>query len=117
MSIRDFVKRVLNGHASAYMNGASGHAALPDLEPEPEPIVSLRFKVTVPKAPTEAAGRVLFVYGCDQKEALGRLPGALLVDATVEPAGDATGGVVRVPEGELRETMKSMVEDRKAPGA
>lgn len=73
----------------------------------------LRFKVTT----TEEPKRVLFVYGRDEAEARSRLPTSLPAGFTVEPAGHVENGIVHFPPEELRETMASMQDGRRAPGA
>ena len=71
----------------------------------------LRFRVTVPGlsvgslrwnypgAPDPSAERVFFVYGRDQAEALGRLPSALLLDATVVREAGKVEFMRAAPEG------------------
>jgi len=72
---------------------------------------SRRFRVTADGKPT------LFVYGKDEAEARGRLPGDRTGDR-ITPAGhvDASGRAHFPPE-EVRVAMESARDDRKAPGA
>jgi len=89
----------------------------PEEEEEPsDPVVQGRFRVTT----VDEAGKddkVLFVYGHDEAEACRRIPPPLLLNARIELAGYAVDGVVHFPPDELRETMASMQDGRKAPGA
>jgi hypothetical protein len=82
---------------------------IPDLEEEgpTEPVVSLRFKVTL------ADKRVLFVYGRDEAEATSRLAG---LDVTaIEYAGNVENGVVYLLDEEVRAAMASTKDERIAP--
>jgi len=72
-------------------------------------MTSLRFKVT-------SGERVLFVYGRDRDEALGRLPANLPVES-ITAAGRVKNGVVHYPDDEVRAVMASTRDERRAPGA
>ena len=85
-------------------------------EEEEEPVVSLRFKVTVPPTTPDAKdGRVLFLYGRDETEARSRLPAALAAGARFEPAGYSQDGVLHLPDEEVRACMASTQDERVAP--
>lgn len=69
-----------------------------------------RFKVTTANVPP----RILFVYGRDPADARSKVTDLI---ASIESAGTVENGVVHFPPDELRETMASMQDGRKAPGS
>lgn len=121
MGLRSFFKRVLDVRLADSYPPAIDAEFDPDGDPEETlqaPASALRFRVRVPEVAATAdspkrEAAVYYVYGQTQEEAVARLPAALLGTATVEPAGSIEGGVLVLPEDEVR---SEVFDGRAAPG-